>query len=449
MNEAIVSIIREFTLDIYRPIVPRRLDLGDVLVPRAGNLVKIISGMRRSGKSYRLFQEMDRLIEAGVPQSKIWYFNFEDNRIAPVTPHTGDEVLEAFRYLSPSGDDEGLYLFFDELQEMDGWGTWLRRVVDTTKATIYVTGSSSKMLSREISSEFRGRALEFELLPFSFAEFCLREGEVLDESGLIGAPAAVRTRMERHLDSYLEQGGFPAAYGLPRQQAVLLLQSYVQRVVARDVVERHDLSRPRVASALAQRLMELNARQLSIRKIENDFRSSGLVTGRAYLADLVGYFEDAYLVFQVKEHSRSLAETTTAQPKVYAVDPGLALANSKANACERGQRLEDAVYLELRRRHPEMREGGISSYRTKGHGYEVDFIVGDILDEDPYALVQVTDAMDDEKTAARELRALWEALEESGLEEATLIVGSGDSTEYPREGRRIVQVPAWRWLLSE
>lgn len=96
------------------------MGLGDVLVPRAGNLAKAVSGMRRSGKTYRLFQEMDRLLEAGAPQNRVCYFNFEDDCIAPVAPHMGDEVLEAFRYLNPSEDDEGLYPFFDELQEMDG-----------------------------------------------------------------------------------------------------------------------------------------------------------------------------------------------------------------------------------------------------------------------------------------------------------------------------------------
>lgn len=448
MNETIATILQEFSLDAYRPIIPRSLDLGDALSPRAGNLVKVISGMRRSGKSYRLFQEMDCLLKAGVTPRRICYFNFEDDRIAPVTASTGDAVLETFRYLNPSERDEGLYLFFDELQEMQGWGTWLRRVVDTTKATIYVTGSSSKMLSKEISSEFRGRALDFELLPFSFAEYCLYRGEVFDGAMPAVAPSAVRARMERHLDTYLQQGGFPAALDLPRQQATLLLQSYVQRVVARDVVERHDLARPRVASALARRLMGLNARQLSVRKIEQDFRSAGLSTGRVYLSDLIGYFEEAYLVCQVREQTYSLAETTTAQPKVYAIDPGLAVANSKANVSDRGQCLEDAVYLELRRRHPALREGGISSLRTRRGRYEVDFVVGDILDEDPRALVQVTDTLENEKTAERELRALWEALAESGLEEATLVVGRGTYAEHVKDGRRIVQVPAWRWLLS-
>ncbi len=112
--------------------------------------------MRRSGKSYRLFQEMAALLDQGIPQSRICYFNFEDDRLAPVGPQTGDEVLEAFQMLSPQAFEQGAYLFFDELQEMQDWDAWLRRVVDTRKVTIYATSSSSKLLSTEIATGFRG-----------------------------------------------------------------------------------------------------------------------------------------------------------------------------------------------------------------------------------------------------------------------------------------------------
>lgn len=176
MNPIIAESIQSFSLDDYRPIVARDLDLGEPIAPRRGNLVKVVMGMRRSGKSYRLLQEMDALLASGVSPERICYFNFEDDRLAPVTPSAGDEVLEAFYARNPSALDEGAYLFFDELQEMGGWGPWLRRVVDTTKATVYVSGSSSKMLSSEISTEFRGRALGFELLPFSFSEYNAYQG---------------------------------------------------------------------------------------------------------------------------------------------------------------------------------------------------------------------------------------------------------------------------------
>ena len=213
MNEVITRTLRDFSLDAYKPIIPRSLDLGEPLSPRAGNLVKVVIGMRRSGKSYRLFQEMERLISSGVPTNRICYFDFDDDRLKPITPLTGDAVLEAFYAINPSALSEGAYLFFDELQEMAEWGSWLRRIVATRKATIYVSGSSSKMLSTEIATEFRGRALDFELLPFSFREYA-------GAHDIAGVDAVARSteeelRLEEAFRRYLCDGGFPATFDLP------------------------------------------------------------------------------------------------------------------------------------------------------------------------------------------------------------------------------------------
>lgn len=122
MNEVIASALRDFSIEAFKPIFTRDLDLGEPLPPRAGNLVKVVIGMRRSGKSYRLFQEMDRLLASGVPENRICYFDFDDDRLKPITPATGDAVLEAFYAINPSALSEGAYLFFDELQEMSDWG---------------------------------------------------------------------------------------------------------------------------------------------------------------------------------------------------------------------------------------------------------------------------------------------------------------------------------------
>ena len=218
--------------------------------------------------------------------------------------------------------------------------------------------------------------------------------------------------------------------------------------MARDVVERHNVRQPRVAALFAQRILGSNARQLSLRKSANDLRSAGLPTSKETLGDLLAHYQEAYLVFVVHELSFSLSESTTSQPKVYAVDPGLALAGGMAHAADEGQRLEDAVYLELRRRLPGMRRETIASLRTKEHGYEVDFVVGDALSGELYDLYQVCVDVSDARTYEREVRALWEALAESRLEEATLIVGYGTDAVLERDGKRIVQVPAWKWLLE-
>ena len=445
MDAIILEKLTGFRLRDYEPIHTRSLDLGEPFVPRVGNLVKVVVGMRRSGKSYRLFQEIRALLDSGVPMDQICYFNFEDDRLAPVTARTGDQVIEAFESLHPGALARGVYLFLDEIQEMGNWGAWLRRVVDTTRATIYVTGSSSQMLSREISTEFRGRAIDFELLPFSFAEHVA--------AFMPGVEAAhpsmeERVALQREAAAYLVAGGFPATHGLPRAQAVALLQSYVERVVSRDVVERHDVGRPRVAAALARRILATNAMPFSARKVEGDLRAAGLGTSRETIGDLIAYLEEAYLVFFVREFSYSLAENTTSMPKAYAIDPGLALASARANSNALGQRLENAVYLELRRRRGLGRTDTVCSYRTKAGGFEVDFVVGDALTQDLFELCQVSADVSDGKTLARELRALWQGMREAGAEESLLVTLEGDEAFHERDGMRVRQVPAWKWLLE-
>ncbi len=447
MNPVIAETIRGFSLELYRPIMPRELNLGKPLVPRAGNLVTVVTGMRRSGKTFRLFQVMDELVAAGVEEGHILYFNFEDERLAPVTPRTGDEVLETFYTLHPEALSEGAYLFFDEIQEMEGWGGWLRRIVDTTRATIYVTGSSSKLLSTEISTEFRGRSIEFVLYPLSFRE-TLRFSRTDVDPDSQAFTMAERLMLQQRFAAYLREGGFPAVQGLPSAQAVPVLQGYAQRVVARDVIERHDVRVPRVAADFARRVLSMNGRTLSLRKMENAFRSAGHRTSRTYLSEILNYFDEAFLVRVIGERTRLSAPEGNTMVKAYAVDPGLARANAPASARDDGQSLEDAVCIELLRRVETTREGAVSFLKTRTHGYEVDFVVGDALFDEGLALYQVTESLEGEGTFERETRALWEAMSELGLDEATIVVGEGSERDIERDGLRIHCTPAWRWFLS-
>lgn len=448
MNPIVLDTINAFDISIYEPIVARVLDLGGILTPKAGNLVKVITGMRRSGKSYRLFQEMKRVHDSGVPWNRICYFNFEDDRLDPVTSATGDEVLEAFETINPGAFDEGVFLFLDELQEMQGWGKWLRRIIDTRRVTIYATGSSSKMLSDEITTAFRGRALDFELLPLSFSESIVFNKYDIPSYDKPAFTESQKLRLQKAFFDYLKTGGFPAAQGLFDQERVPLLQSYAQQVVSRDVVERHSLTKPRVASMFAQKILGANARQISLRKTADEFKSLGVTANRESLSSMLNYFEQAYLAFVVKERTYHLAESSNSIPKVYAIDPGLAIANSKAYTNDMGQRLENAIYLELRRRNTSSRNEAITSLRTKSQGHEVDFAVGDVLFGEDLELYQVCADVNDSKTLNRELRTLWEAMEEHQVKQSTLVVADGDSASYERDGLVINQIPAWRWMLA-
>lgn len=446
MNETILETLADFSLDAYRPIFRRDADLGTPAIPRPGNLVTVVTGIRRCGKSYRLFQQMDSLHEQGVAWDRMLYFNFEDNRLMPVTPAVGDQVLEAFYYLHPEALAEGAYLFLDELQEMEDWGLWLRRVIDTRKVTVHATGSSSRMLSSDLVTEFRGRSWECELWPLSFAEYARFHGVVAD-ARVKAFTTEERLRLQAAFGEYLVRGGFPAVQNEPLQRSVATLQGYAQRVVARDVIERHNVGNAQGVTAFARKVLASHGRSLSLRKTENELKSQGFGVRRALLSEVLGYFEDAFLVSQVHEYARSAVQGLSSTSKLYVVDPGLACANAPASTRDDGQRLEGAVYGELRRREVAPRAGGISFVRTR-RGHEVDFAVGDALFGQTDMLYQVARSVDDPAVLERETRALWEGLEERGLEEGTLIVQDGLPATLERDGRRIRVVPAWRWFLG-
>ena len=156
MNSVVVEKIQDFFGSGIPEVFDRDLDLGAIRPPASGNLATVVTGMRRCGKTYRLYQEMHRIVQSGHPFENILYFNFEDERLRPYNPQLLSEVLDAFYALRPQAKTEGAFLFFDEIQEVPEWGAFLRRVIDTQKATVYAAGSSSKMLSTGLASEFRG-----------------------------------------------------------------------------------------------------------------------------------------------------------------------------------------------------------------------------------------------------------------------------------------------------
>lgn len=190
-------------------MVKRDLDLGNVPAPAQGNRVKVIVGVRRCGKTWRLFQEIARLEREGVPRQRILYFNFDDERLRPYDRLLPSQVMERFYTMSP-GAREGAYLFLDEIQDIPDWGVFMRRMVDTEALCCYVTGSSSKMLSTEVATEFRGRATHYELSPYSFREYARAQGvrEDMLEPGT-ALPEQGRLDLSRLCDEYLVRGGVP------------------------------------------------------------------------------------------------------------------------------------------------------------------------------------------------------------------------------------------------
>lgn len=445
------ALIQEKLLDFERQGIPevfeRDLSLGNIQAPQRGNLVNVVVGARRCGKTYRLYQEMRRIIREGYQERALMYFNFEDERLKPYEPSLLQDVLDTFYALHPEARQEGAFLFFDEIQEVPEWGTFLRRVVDSLKATVYVTGSSSRMLSADLSSEFRGRSLSRELFSMGFAEFARFKGVEIPAQGM-GFASAQADALRGACALYLERGGFIAPLAHSTADGLLLLQEYAYRTVAMDVVERYDLHNPRAASLFLSRCLSSSGRELSINKVHGEFKARGVAVSRETLGNLLAYYEDAYLLFPVAEFSRAVADNPRAVSKIYAVDPGMFAAFSPASASDLGQRLETAVFDQLRRDIPSVRKGSISRLLI-GEGtrrVEVDFVVGDALLMEASHLIQVCANLHDESTRNREITALRAAMRRFRMTEGLVVaMDEDDLIEVPEGAIRVI--PAWKWLL--
>lgn len=436
MTTVLETLIGEF---LERPLPA--LTTRDVRMPDVPNMANVLIGMRRSGKTYLMYQEMQRLLDLGVDRRRILHLNLEDDRLGRPTTETLSEALETFFRLSPGARSEGAFVFFDEIQLVPEWSRFARRVLDTESARLYLSGSSAKLLSTEVATEFRGRGSAVEVLPFSFVESARHAG--LDTPAEV-VGARTRSLLESHMRTYLDVGGFPAVQSLDYVDRIRTLQDYVELVVVRDVIERQGGASPLAARHFALSLLRQSGMTFTVNKTYNTMRSLGIEVGKNTLHALLDGLADAYLVAPVSIFRVSHAERLRLPRKIYAIDSGLALAISVAAAQNMGARLETAVYIELRRRMGRLREGSISYYLTTD-GHEVDFVVGDVVTGEVRELVQVCAEPTQSPTMQRELRALSSAMTELGLSRATIVTLDTSGTVDVPTGS-VDLVPAWRWM---
>jgi predicted AAA+ superfamily ATPase len=432
LNETIEALIADFQERDLPRVTPRALSL-----PGLPGKADVIVGMRRSGKTWFLYQQIGDLLASGVERSRLLYLNFEDERLLPLAATDLSRIPEAFYRRFPANREQLCWFFFDEIQNVPGWETFVRRLLDTEKVALVLTGSSARLLSREIASSLRGRSLSTEILPFSFAESLRHAGVEIPASWPPGARA--RSLLEHRFETYLESGGFPEVQAISQDLRVRVLQEYIDVVIFRDVVERHGVDNLPALRYLEKRLLASPAGRFSVSKLFNDLKSQGMRVGKDTLYEYLAHLEDSFLLFTTAVASPSARVRQVNPRKCYPVDPALAAAVSFRASRDLGHLLETAVYLELRRRRQAL------AYVTTRSGYEVDFLA-----EDPQGsreLVQVCANLEDPATRQRELRALEEGVAETSCDRATLVTLREESS-LDLAGRPLRIVPAWRWLLE-
>ena len=432
MIETIKEIILDFQELEFQTGTPRRM----TITPVPGKATVYI-GVRRCGKSTFMFQHMQRLVDNGVSRRNILYLNFFDDRLHKLQHDGMGIILEAYFSLYPEKKrTEKIYCFFDEIQVVSGWEPFVDRLMRTENCEVYITGSSAKMLSSEIATQMRGRAISWEMFPFSFVEFLDHKQIPFAESMSVKQRLTVQKTFEEH---YWQRGGFPEVVGLDRRLRIKIHQEYFNTLLFRDLIERHDISHPKAVADLAHRLVDNIASLYSINNLFGYLKSLGHKIPKSTVSDYLAWFEDAFFLFTVRIFDASSTRANANPKKIYSVDHSLVTSVGSGILINSGHLLENLVFCALRRITPE-----IYYYKSK-NGRETDFIA--LMSNRAKLLVQVCRSMVDPKTRKREITALSEAMAELQMTEGLIVTYSEEETLEVAPGL-IKIVPAWRFLLN-
>lgn len=368
------------------------------------NKISVFIGMRRAGKTVFLYQQIQQLLNEGVDLSRILYINLEDDRLMATDHQLFVSLVDGFYALFPENHDKKCYLCFDEIQHVPNWPIVIRRFFDSKNVSIILTGTSAKLLSKEIASSLRGRSLATEVWPFSLVEFSTALDYALPTNKM-----STRTfdNYLQHLTQYLRQGGFPETLFVTSDVKQQILQDYVHLVVMRDIVERHQINNITLIYFMIKSLLKNVGSLFTINKFAHSIKTQGIHCSKNTLYEYLQYLEDAYLIFTVPLYSESIRKVYSNPKKIYAVDPGLVCAYTLSLGSNFGHLFENLVFLDLRRKNHEV------YYYVTREGYEIDFLSRDR--QGKTYLWQIAWDTSDNDTLEREQRALTSAENELGI----------------------------------
>jgi predicted AAA+ superfamily ATPase len=395
--------------------------------------------MRRSGKTAFLHQIRRERLSGGVTREKLPFVSFEDERLAGITAGELDTLIEEYYRRYPAlRQQETVTFCLDEIQLVPGCEQFLRRVLDSEKVEIFLSGSSAAQLSREVATPMRGRAWEVLIHPLSFEESLLQRGLPVPERPDF-LSARERSTIEHAFMDYLRSGGFPEAQGLADPVRLKLLRDYVDVALLRDVMERHSVSQATGLRFLVRHLLGNAAGKFSAERLYATLRSQGLRISKDTVHELIAHLEDCFLVRTVWIEADSERKRMVNPRKAYPVDPGLIPVFDSGRASYTGRALETAVLIELERR------GMTVTYLRTPEGHEVDFLARSAAGETE--LLQVVSDATTRDVAEPEIQALEEAGRLYPRAVRRLLTSTRDA--LPRSAPQgILAQPAYEWMLS-
>ncbi len=382
-------------------------------------------GIRRTGKSYLMYQQIKQLESKGVPLSQIVYVNFEDERLLEIKVTDLNTILEIG--LEMSGSANKPYLFLDEIQNINGWEKFVRRIADM-KYRINITGSNSKMLSSEIASTLGGRFIIMNIYPYSFTEYLTanhREKNYLDVIS-----TQDRADVLSLYNEYVTFGAFPELVDIKNKRA--FLSSIYQTIYLGDIITRNKISNDFAIKLILKKIAESVTKPLSFSRLTNILKSTGMAIGKQTVINYVGYMTDSYLLFTLQNYAAKLVDKETS-PKYYFMDTGLLglmLLDSKS------AQLENLVAIELIRRY------GVENVFFFENNVEIDFYIP----SESLAIQVSLQVLDDIDTKERETRA-FAKLNNFIPDSKCILITNSEETNLEYDGIDIEVIPIWKWLL--
>lgn len=385
------------------------------------DLIKVITGPRRTGKSVAAFLLLK--------EKNFAYLNFDDENLLKVKNY--DEIVKAiFEVYS-----ENKYLFFDEIQNLKNWEIFVNKL-QRRGYNLVLTGSNAKLLSKELGTVLTGRYIPIEIFPFSFKEFLSAKGlEIKKEE--INVPE-IQGRILNNLNEYIRIGGFPEVV-VKDLEAKIYLETLSNSILFKDVVKRYNVR-------FSQKIYDLNnylnnnfSSEFSFSKLKNILEFNSTVTLQNYL----GYLEEAFLVFVLNRFSFKMKEQIKTPKKIYLIDSGFCSQVLQRLSQDFGKIMENLVFVEiLRRGYKQDRD--VFFYKTKNNK-EIDFLLKKGIGIEQ--LIQVCYRIDEIKTKERECGALIEAGKDLNCSNLLIITWDKEIEEIIY-GKKIKFIPLWKWLLT-
>ena len=401
-------------------VFPRQYDLDSFPL-------QVFVGVRRSGKSFLLFQKMHQMLNEGFSWADMLYLDFEDTRLEGFTSADFNLILECHQEMYGKRP----VLFFDELQNIDGWQKFARNLADK-KYGVYITGSNAKMLSKEIMATLGGRYLPKEVYPFSFREYLAYMNVPFDELSLTATES--KGRFMNAYREYFTWGGLPESIHLPVKRNYL--SSVYQKIYLGDIVQRNGISNPRLLQLMLKKMAESVMQPISYNRISRLLSSVSGKISVPTVSSYVSFSEDAWLLLRVRNIASAFAEKESVC-KYYFIDNGLL--SLQLLDCE-SILLENMVALSLFRKYGHDKDNERVFFYNAN--VEVDFYVPD--DE---LAVQVSYSINDPETLRRESEALGKLPQIYPSRRRVIITYDEEGSLDDNYGT-IEIVPAWKWLLD-